>query len=194
MTNYVNIEKPLKWTYLRELVTKSDASQQQTGSFRISTGINKPRHVFVFIINVANENVQTANKFLYNTFSVSTNPRTLTSCHLEVGTGREYPQLAYKPITEPTRVFRDVLRYVHANSRFASDTILNRTNFNSLFQFLYFDLTKQPTDIKDGMTKLTFKYELSGVTATAYSIYSLILYEQDIEIRKTDGKLTLRSM
>ena len=194
MTNYVNLEKPLKWTYLRELVTKSDASQQQTGSFRISTGISKPRHVFVFIINVANENVQTANKFLYNTFSVSTNPRKLTSCHLEVGTGREYPQLAYKPSTEPTRVFRDVLKYVHANSRFASDTLINRANFNNLFQFLYFDLTKQQTDIKDGMTKLTFKYELSGATATEYSIYSLILYEQDIEIRKTDGKLTLRSM
>ena len=194
ITNFVNIEKPLKWNYLRELVTKSDASQQRTGSFRISTGINKPRHVFVFIIDVDDENVQTANKFLYKTFSVSTDPRTLTSCHLEVGVGREYPQLAYKPSTEPNRVFRDVLRYVHANSRFAGDTLLNRTNFHNLFPFIYFDLTKQPTDIKDGMTKLTFKYDLSDTTATAYSIYSLILYEQEIEMRKTDGKLTLRSM
>ena len=194
MTNYVNIEKPIKWTYLRELVSKSDAFQQKTGSVRISTGINKPRHVFVFIINAASENSQQLNKFLYNTFSVSTNPRKLTSCHLEVGTGREYPQVAYKPSTEPTRVFRDVLRYVHANSRFGSDTLLNRTNFNNLFPFIYVDLTKQPTDIKDGMTKLTFKYELSGATATPYSVYSLILSEQDIEIRKTDGKLTLRPM
>ena len=193
MNNYVNIEKPIKWTYLRELVSKSDALQQQTGSIRISTGINKPRHVFVFIMNAASENSQQLNKFLYNTFSVSTDPRTLTSCHLEVGTGREYPQLAYKPSTEPTRVFRDVLRYVHANSRFVSDTLLNRANFINLFPFIYFDLTKQPTDIKDGMTKLTFKYELSGATAAAYSVYSLILSEQDIEIRKTDGKLTLRS-
>ena len=193
MNNYVNIQNPIKWTCLRELVSKSDALQQQTCSIRISTGINKPRHVFVFIINTASENSQRSNKFLYNTFSVSTDPRTLTSCHLEVGTGREYPQLAYKPSTEPTRVFRDVLRYVHANSRFGSDTLLNRTNFNNLFPFIYFDLTKQPTDIKDGMTKLTFKYELRGATAAAHSVYSLILYEQDIEIRKTDGKLTLRS-
>ena len=28
-------------------------------------------------------------------------------------------------------------------------------------------------DIKDGTTKLTFKYELSGTTAAAYSIYAL---------------------
>ena len=121
MTNYVNIEKPIKWTYLRELVSKSDALQQQTGSIRISTGINKPRHLFVFIINTASENSQQSNKFLYNTFSVSTDPTTLTSCHLEVGTGREYPQLAYKPSTEPTRVFRDVLHYVYANSRLACE-------------------------------------------------------------------------
>ena len=70
MNNYVNIEKPIKWTYLRELLSKSDTSQQQTGSIRISTGINKPRHVFVFIINVASENSQQLNKFLYNTFSI----------------------------------------------------------------------------------------------------------------------------
>ena len=34
---------------------------------------------------------------------------------------------------------------------------------------------------------------MSGATAAAYSVYSLILSEHDIEIRKTDGKLTLRS-
>ena len=37
-------------------------------------------------------------------------------------------------------------------------------------------------DIKDGTTKLTFKYKLSGTTATAYSIYALTLYEQDVEL------------
>ena len=131
---------------------------------------------------------------MYNTFSISTNPRNLTSCYLEVGTGREYPQLSYKPSTEPTRVFRDVLRYVHANSRFGSDTLLNRSNFNNIFPFIYFDLTKQPIDIKDGMTKLKFHYELSGATATTYKIHSLVLYKQDIELRKTDGKTVLRSM
>ena len=183
-----------KWTYLRELVERYEATQQRTGSFRISTSINKPRHVFVFIINTVNIELQTANKFLYNTFSVSTDPRTLDSCHLEVGNGKDYPEIHYKPSEEPTRVFRDVMKYVHANSEYAHDTLLNTSNFSSLFPFIYFDLTKQPTDIKDGMTKLTFKYTLSGATATNYSVYALVLYEQDVEIRKADGKLTLRSM
>ena len=193
MSEYLKIENPIKWNYLREEVSESDSTQQQNGSYRISTGINKPRHVFIFIINTANDGLQTANKFLYNTFNV-VNDQTLNSCYLEVGTGREYPQLTYKPNTESTRVFRDVLRYVHANSFFGSDTLLNRSNFNNIFPFIYFDLTKQPTDIKDGMTKLNFHYELSGATNNTYKIHSLVLYEQDIEIRKTDGKVVLRSM
>ena len=182
-----------KWTYLRELVERGDSTQQQTGCFRISTAINKPRHVFVYIINDANDESQTANKFLYNTFSVVDN-KALNSCFLEVGNGKEYPEVHYRPSDEPTRVFRDVLKYVRANSDYAGDTLISRSNFGSIFPFIYFDMTKQPTDIKDGMTKLTFKYTLSGATNATYSVYALVLSEQDVEMRKTDGKLVLRSM
>ena len=49
-------------------------------------------------------------------------------------------------------------------------------------------------DIKDGMTQLTFKYTLSAATNAPYSVYALVLYEQDVEMRKTDGRLILRSM
>ena len=114
--------------------------------------------------------------------------------HLEVGNGKEYPEVHFKPNEEPTRVFRDVMKYVHANSDYAGDTLLNRANFGSIFPFIYFDLTKQSTDIKDGMTKLTFKYSLSAATNAPYSVYALVLYEQDVEMRKTDGKIVLRSM
>ena len=182
-----------KWTYLRENIERSNSSQQRAGHFRISSGISKPRHVFVFIINDANIDAQTANPFLYNTFSVSTDPRTLSNCHLEVGNGNEYPEIHYTPTTDMTRVFRDVLKYVHKNNEYGEGSLLNKSNFSTLFPFLYFDLTKQKMDIKDGTTKLTFKYELSGTTATAYSIYALTLYEQDVELIQKDGKIILRS-
>ena len=79
--------KPFKWTYLNEVVETNLASNQAVGNFRITNGISKPRHVFVFFINTPNIESQTANPFLYNTFSVSTNPRTLNRCYLEVGNG-----------------------------------------------------------------------------------------------------------
>jgi len=86
------------------------------------------------------------------------------------------------------------MKYIHANSEYAHDTLLTRSNFNSIFSFVYFDLTKQPTDIKDGATKLTFHYKLSGATNAAYTIKALVLHEKDVELIKTSGKLMTRSM
>ena len=184
--------KPYKWSYLRENIERSNSTTQRAGHFKISSGMSKPRHVFVFIINDADIDVQTANPFLYNTFSVSTDPRTLQNCHLEVGNGQEYPEIHYTPTTDLSRVYRDVLKYVHKNSEYSEGSLLNISNFQTLFSFLYFDLTKQKADVRDGTTKLTFRYELSGTTATAYSVYALTLYEQEAELVQQNGKLLFR--
>ena len=184
--------KPYKWTYLRENIERSNSSTQRAGHFKISSGISRPRHVFVFIINDADVDSQTSNPFLYNTFSVSTDPRTLQNCHLEVGNGQEYPEIHYTPSTDLSRVYRDVLKYVHKNNEFSEGSLINISNFQTLFPFLYFDLTKQKADVRDGTTKLTFRYELSGTTATAYSVYALTLYEQEAELVQQNGKLLFR--
>ena len=185
--------KPETWTYLNEVVESNLASNQAVGNFRITNGISKPRHVFVFFINTPNIESQTANPFLYNTFSVSTNPRTLNRCYLEVGNGNEYPDIHYKPSEDPSRVFRDVMSYVFANNDFQGGTLLNRQNFENIFPFVYFDLTKQKIDIKDGVTKLAFHYELSGATAANYNIYALVLHDREAVIEQQSGKLLLRA-
>ena len=184
--------KPYKWVYLRENIERSNSTSQRAGHFKISSGILRPRHVFVFIINDADIDSQTSNPFLYNTFNVSTDPRTLQNCHLEVGNGQEYPEIHYTPSTDLSRVYRDVLKYVHKVSEYGEGTLLNIQNFQTLFPFLYFDLTKQKADIRDGTTKLTFRYELSGTTATPYSVYALTLYEQEAELIQQNGKLLFR--
>ena len=114
------------------------------------------------------------------------------NCHLVVANGFEYPEIHYTPSIDKTRVYRDVLKYVHKNNEYGEGTLLKRSNFESIFPFLYFDLTKQKLDIKDGTTKLTFRYELSDATTAAYSIYALILYEQEAELVQKDGKLLFR--
>ena len=40
------------------------------------------------------------------------------------------------------------MSYVYANNDFEVGTLLNRSNFENLFPFLYFDLTKQKLDKK----------------------------------------------
>ena len=176
MENYL---KPYKWTYLNENVGRSNNSHQKTGHFRITeplcgcatckslfiyfitNSISKPRRVFVFFINTANIDNQLSNSFLYNTFSVSTDSRTLNRCYLEFGNGNEYPDIHYKPNEDLSRVYRDVMSYVYANNDFQGGTLLNISKFKTLFPFVYFELTKQKMHIKDGVTKLAFHYELS---------------------------------
>ena len=56
--------KPYKWTYLCENIERSNSTTQRAGHFKISSGISKPRHVFMFIINDADIDSQTSNPFL----------------------------------------------------------------------------------------------------------------------------------
>ena len=132
-----NYLKPYKWTYLNENVGKSNNSKQKTGHFRIINGISKSRHVFVFI-NTANINDQRSNSFLYNTFSVSTDPRTLNRCYLEVENGNEYPDIHYKPNDDLSRVYRDVMSYVYANNDYQGGTLLNISNLKTFFPICLF--------------------------------------------------------
>ena len=55
---------------------------------------------------------------------------------------------------------------VYANNDYQGGTLPNISNFKTLYPFVYFDLTKQKMDIKDGVTKVSFHYELSGRTTT----------------------------
>ena len=68
---------------------------------------------------------------------------------------------------------------------------LTRSNFGTIFPFLYFDLTKQKMDIRDGITQLMFKCELSGITSTKYTVYALVLNEQEMKLRNENSKLIL---
>ena len=187
-----NYLKPHKWTYLTKTTYNQDMRNQSRGTFRLTNGIPKPRHVFIFFVNNASLDNQLANPFLYNTFSVSTDPQTLSQCYLEVGNGNEYPHVKYEPSIDPSRVFRDVMKYVNANNDLQGGTLLDISNFKNLYPFIYFDLTKQKTDLKDGNTKLSFHYTLSGTTVTDYTIYGIVLSEKDAEIDKESGKLLLR--
>ena len=190
MENYL---KPYKWTYLNEVIHTSNNLQQQTGHYRITTAISKPRHVFVWAINTARINAQTANPFIYDTFGNLPNNANVTRCYLEVGNGNEYPDFHYKPFTDLTRVFRGLLEYVHANNDFQGGTILDMGTYKKVYPIIYFDLTKQKMDIKDGVTKLAFHFELSANPDADYNFYDLVLHEREAEIKQEDGKLLIRA-
>ena len=86
------------------------------------------------------------------------------------------------------------MSYVYANNDFQGGTLLNRADFKNVYPFVYFDLTKQKIDIKDGVTKLAFHYELEDVTNNDYFIYALVLHEREAKIEQQGGKLLLQAL
>ena len=48
-------------------------------------------------------------------------------------------------------------------------------------------------DIKDGVTKLAFHFELTANPDADYNLYALVLHEREAEIKQEDGKLLLRA-
>ena len=81
------------------------------------------------------------------------------------------------------------MSYVYANNDYQGGTLLKISNFKSLFPFVYFD----HLDIKDGVTKLAFHYQLTANPNADYNIYALVLHERVAEISQQDGKLLLRA-
>ena len=181
-----NFLKAFKWKYLTETTYNQNMRNQRSGTFRLTNGIPKPRHVFIFIINNASLDDQRHNPFLYNTFSISTGAQTMEECYLEVGNGNEYANLKYEPNLDLSRVFRDVMKYTYANNDFQGGTLLNISNFKN------FDLTKQKTDVRDGNTKLSFHYKLSDETTEHYTIYGIVLSEKEAEVELIGKKVLLR--
>ena len=93
---------------------------------------------------------------MYDTFKLSSYDTTLRRCHLEVGNGNDYPSLHYTPEEDTSRVFRDVMKYVNVNDDLQSGTLLNISNYKSLYPFIYFDLTKQKNGYKRWCYKTSF--------------------------------------
>ena len=48
------------------------------------------------------------------------------------------------------------MKYTNANNDLQGGTLLDVSNFKNLFPFIYFDLTKQKTDLRDGNTIFHF--------------------------------------
>ena len=65
--------KPHKWNYLREEIYSSNSGRQQTGTFKITSAIERPRDIFVWILNDARKASQTQNPFMFDTFNVANN-------------------------------------------------------------------------------------------------------------------------
>ena len=184
--------KPKKWTILREHID-SDQTQSTNGFYRISTGIRRPRHVFIWVVPQASYNSQTGNIFKFNAFGMGGNHSSFTRARLEVNNSVFYPQLDYNALTEFSRLYRALMSFNSSYNNMETGTLINIENFRNLFGLIYFDLRNQEEDLKDSAVSLTFRYELSAALDAQMQINSLVLYEHELELYTDSGKLLIRA-
>ena len=182
--------KPKTWIYQKEHheIKQSGATND---AFRISTGIRRPRHVFIWAVPTANYNNQAANIFTFGLNKVGGN-RGFTRAQLEINNSMYYPQLELSS-TEESRLYRELMSYSSAYNDVLSGPIIDRTNFKNLFGLLYFDLRNQSEDIKDSVVALTLRYQLTGNPAANYTLNALVLHEKEIELYTASGKLLIKA-
>jgi len=190
MKQYVeNYLKPKTWKYLRE---HQEIYQTAAVSFRISTVIQRPRHVFLWVNPTASYNSQEHNIFTFKTFSIVANTRYFSKAQQQVNNSIYYPQLELLA-NEESRLFRALMNFNSGDNDFLSGSLIDRSNFRNLFGIIYFDLRKQEEDTKNSVVSLTFRYELNGANNTNYTLNALVLHEKEIELYTSSGKLIIKA-
>ena len=150
-----------EWSYYSEHLEISPSVQTASGSFLISSAISKPRHVFLWALNDNKLMSQHHNIFFHDTFSIA-NQKKLTSVQLEVGTGNFYPSEALNPDTEISLAYRMLMSYNRSYNDYLTGSQLDLDLFKRLYGIIYFDLRNQPIALRNGVTKLSFKWQISG--------------------------------
>ena len=182
--------KPKTWIYQKEHheIKQSGATNDP---FRISAGIRRPRHVFIWAVPTLAYNNKGANIFTFGLNKVG-GDRSFARAQLEIKNSMFYPQLELTS-TEETRLYRTLMSYASAYNDVLSGAIIDRTNFKNLFGILYFDLRNQGDDVKDSVVSLTFRYQLTGNPAGNYTLNALVLHEKEIELYTASGKLLIKA-
>ena len=182
--------KPKTWIYHKEHqeIKQSNATND---AFRVTAGIRRPRHVFIWAVPTASYDNQGANIFTFGLNKVGGN-RGFARAQLEINNSMFYPQLEFSS-TEESRLYRVLMSYSSAYNDVLSGPIIDRTNFKNLFGLLYFDLRNQGDDVKDSVVSLTFRYQLTGAPAAPYTLNALVLHEKEIELYTASGKLLIKA-
>ena len=167
------------WGYLADRVETSPVSTLQTGTFDISSSIEKPRFVMLYVVDSTKDGDATKNSVHYDTYNIP-GGRQVTRAQLEVGHCVNYPRVELNPKNELTRVYKRFIEHQRfSNEGSLESSFIDRRLFKYVHSTLFFDLKYQRNDMIDGSHKLKFSYTLAGVP-TAYVWRAVILYEREI--------------
>ena len=187
-----NHMQPGSWRYLREMIQQSASSREREQVFRITAGVRNPKHVFVYLQRTAKSNSQTSNPLLLDTFKINSadNNASLQTARLEVGNGAYYPQTEYSA-NNKARIYKDVINFAFKQNDVNTAPLINRINFDSLFGMLHFDLSYTKDEITTDPKQITLRFQTNIQATNPYTVYALILYEEEVVIDTIGNELVI---
>ena len=167
-------------------------STLQTGTFDISSSIEKPSLVMLYAVDSTKDGTGTKNSFHYDTYSIpGGRGRKVTRTQFELGSRFYYPWIELNPKNELIRVYKRFIEYQRfINEGALEGSFIDRVMFKKLHSALFFELKDQRNDMIDGSNKLKFSYTLDGVP-TAYVWKAVVLYERQITSDPISGSVKL---
>ena len=184
MTKFISeFQKPTKWTYLREMY-QSSAPTRNSGDFRISSSIDKVKHVFIYFQrNKTNDMPENPYIFHLNLMLV------MLIVLWQPAVLNIYPELDYDS-ESISRIFSDLMNYSWKND-YNTGTQLNPINFKRLYGLIYFDLSYQTEQITRDPKQIVLKYRINQASAADFMVHAIVLYEEDIVVDKVGDQLVI---
>ena len=188
-----NFLKPAKWKFLNETIHSSTARKDASGMWQISPGVKNAKHVFVWIQRSGKANSYEGNPFIFDTFSVNAANDAacqLTTCRLQSGANNFTPELEYASEFKE-RILRDASNFRYRTNDYNTGTQLNIANYSTIYPLIYFDLRADKTNLTNDPQQLIFHYRLSQAATPDYTIYAIVMNEEEIVVDKVGGEIVV---
>ena len=187
-----NFLKPAKWKFLKETIHSSTARLDAVGMWQISPGVKNAKHVFVWLQRSNKSNSYTENPYIFDTFKLNAGDANsyLSTCRLQVGANEFIPELEYSADFKE-RILRDVSNFRYRANDYNTGTQLNIANYTTLYPLIYFDLRADKTNLTNDPQQLVFHYRLSQAAGANYTIYAIVMYEEELVLDKVGGEIVV---
>ena len=115
----------------------------------------------------------------------------LLTCRLQSGSSEFYLELDYTSEFKE-RILQDVINFRYRKNDYNTGTQLNFANYSTLYPVIYFDLRADKSNLTNDPQQLIFHYRLNeAANAQDYTIYAVVLYEEEIVIDKVGGEIVV---
>ena len=187
-----NFLKPAKISCLKETIFNSTSRRDPSGMWQINAGLKNAKHVFVWIQQTRKRNNAQFNPYIFDTFDIDGDDSAkLFTCRLQYGASEFYPELDYTSEFKE-RILQDVINFRYRKNDYNTGTQLNFANYSTLYPLIYFDLRADKSNLTNDPQQIIFHYRLNeAADAQDYTIYALILYEEEIVIDKVGGEIVV---